>query len=115
MTVDRDRAQRFRLALARGYSDYCRRSEQPTRLESLAAWFDKNAFWTGVAWMGLLIPCVSSPWWSEAFRSVFGPVIVWMIAVLFVLCLASAAISFILSIWQQCRDYKSAEETWRRR
>jgi apolipoprotein N-acyltransferase len=104
MTADRDRARRFRLALARGYAEHCRRTARPTRIERLAAWLG----------MGLLVPCVSSPWWSEDFREGFGPILGWALMVMLLLLLISAAVGFIMSIWQQRRDLLSFDETWRR-
>jgi uncharacterized BrkB/YihY/UPF0761 family membrane protein len=114
MTVDRDRARRFRLALARGYAEHCRRTVRPTPIKRLAAWLDKTVFWTGVTWMGLLVPCVSSPWWSEDFRAVFGPIVGWALMVMLLLLLTSAAVGFIMSIWQQRRDLLSFDDSWRR-
>jgi formate-dependent nitrite reductase membrane component NrfD len=104
MTADRERARLFRLALASGYAEYCRKSAGPTRIERLAAWFDKNAFWTGVAWMGLLVPCLSSPWWNEAFRAALVPPIGWTLVALVCLTLTSATVSFVLRCWHLSRE-----------
>jgi hypothetical protein len=113
--TDRDRARRFRNALAKGYAEYSLRSAQPTRLECLARRFDRIGFWSGVVWLLALLPLVSRPWWNDEFLANFGTGIAVVVMAPLLVCLVSFSAAFILGIRQQHRDYHSSEESWRRR
>lgn len=113
--TNRDRARLFRGALAKGYAEYCRVAAMPTQLERLSRRFDRIGFLAGVTWISLFLPWFSQLWWSEASQAYFGPVLGWAFIVMVFVCLGSFIISFIMSAWQQSRDYRSTEESWRRR
>jgi fucose 4-O-acetylase-like acetyltransferase len=109
------RAQLFRLALARGYAEHCRKSRQPTPLQAYSRLLDRMAFYTGLPMLLLVFPLCSQPFWAEEFRTVVGPVVVWSFVALVICCMICATASFILGFWQQCRDHRSSEEVWLRR
>ncbi len=109
------RARLFRLALARGYAEYCRKARQPTRLQAYSRFLDKMAFYTGLPMLLMVFPLCSQPMWNEEFRAVVGPTVVWSFVALVICCMICATASFIFGFWQHCRDYRSSEEAWLRR
>lgn len=116
MTTDWDkaareapRARRFSLALSRGYAEYRRKSLQPTRLQAYSRLLDRMAFYAGLPMLLLAFPLCSLPFWTEEFRTLAGPVVVWSFVSSVICCMICATASFILGFWQQCRDYRSSE------
>lgn len=109
------RARLFRLALARGYAEHCRKARQTNWLQAYSRLLDRMVFYTGLPMLLLVFPLCSQPFWNEDFRTVVGPLVVWSFVALAICCMISAIASFILGFWQQCRDYRSSEEVWLRR